>query len=221
MTAITVLMASVAQAGILIDYVGNPDSANHLTEINDGDFSSAGTGSPWVPPTISNNLSFKNNRGFDTGTDINIVVGDGHKEMGAIDIGQTYTLGDQFEAAFSWTSAAAWGDLDEIVFSLYYTDTDAIGGIRTTIASFASGGRTTAKFAWESETFGLTTALADAGLVGKNLYALMATDLTVDQAGLFARVDNVYLSSIPEANTYALLAGLTGLTFVMLRRRRG
>ena len=36
----------------------------------------------------------------------------------------------------------------------------------------------------------------------------------------FAAISEVHFYSIPEPGTYALLAGLTGLTFVMLRRSR-
>jgi hypothetical protein len=36
----------------------------------------------------------------------------------------------------------------------------------------------------------------------------------------FPRLDNVNLSVIPEPGTYALMAGLLGLTSVMLRRRK-
>ena len=223
MTAITVLMASVSQATVLIDYVGNPDSVNHTTEFNDGDFSSAGTSTPWSDAQSESAVSFKTNNSFDSNSADNIVIGfsTGNRLNAAIDIGVTYTLGDQFEAAYSWRNSSSWEVDDEIVFSLYYTDTDAIDGVRTTIASFASGGQSAGENTWESETFGRTGALLDAGAAGKTLYALMGTDLPNEQVSAFARIDNVYLSTIPEANTYALLAGLTGLTFVMLRRRRG
>ncbi|MFQ3226156.1 MAG: hypothetical protein ACI8Z5_002426 [Lentimonas sp.] len=222
-TAITVLMASVAQAGILIDYVGNPDSVNHTTEFNDGDFSSAGTGTPWSDAQSDAPLSFKTNNGFDSNSADNIVIGfsTGDRMNAAIDTGHTLSLGDQFEAAYSWRNSASWDVTDGIVFSLYYTDTNLIGGVRTTIASFASGGQSVGENTWESETFGFTIALADAGAAGNKLYALMGTDLPDGSVSAFSRIDNVYLSAIPEANTYALLAGLTGLTFVMLRRRRG
>jgi hypothetical protein len=222
MAAITVLMASVAQATVLIDYIGNPDSVNHTAEFNDGDFSSGGTLTPWSAAQSADPLSFKTNNSFDGNSADNIVIGfsTGSRMNAAIDTGHTLSLGDQFEAAYSWRDAASWGVDDEIVFSLYYTDTDLIDGVRTTISSFASGARVIAS-TWESETFGPTVALADAGAAGKNLYALMGTDLPDITASAFSRIDNVYLSAIPEANTYALLAGLTGLTFVMFRRRRG
>ncbi|WPJ95680.1 PEP-CTERM sorting domain-containing protein [Coraliomargarita algicola] len=52
------------------------------------------------------------------------------------------------------------------------------------------------------------------GLVFANLNAQSTgTGNTVD-------IDNLTVSTIPEPGTYALLAGLTGLAFVMVRRRR-
>ncbi|WP_345785454.1 PEP-CTERM sorting domain-containing protein [Thalassobacterium maritimum] len=33
-------------------------------------------------------------------------------------------------------------------------------------------------------------------------------------------LDNLTVTTVPEPGTYALLAGLSGLTFAMLRRRR-
>jgi uncharacterized sulfatase len=198
MTAITVLMASVSQATVLIDYIGNPDSVNHTTEFNDGDFSSAGTSTPWSDAQSDDPLSFKNNNGFDSNSADNIVIGfsTGSRMNAAIDTGHTLSLGDQFEAAYSWRNSASWDVTDGIVFSLYYTDTDAIDGVRTTIASFASGGQSAGENAWESETFGLTSALADAGAAGKTLYALMGTDLPDGTDSAFARVDNVYLEVV-------------------------
>ena len=183
MTAITVLMASVSQATVLIDYVGNPDSVNHTTEFNDGDFSSAGTSTPWSDAQSESAVSFKTNNSFDSNSADNIVVGftTGSRMNAAIDTGHTLSLGDQFEAAYSWRNSSSWEVDDEIVFSLYYTDTNAIGGVRTTIASFASGGQSAGENTWESETFGRTGALLDAGAAGKTLYALMGTDLPDEQ----------------------------------------
>jgi hypothetical protein len=47
--------------------------------------------------------------------------------------------------------------------------------------------------------------------------AIQVENLT---AGNFSHLDSFTISAIPEHGTYALLAGLTGLVFVMVRRRR-
>ena len=133
-----------------------------------------------------------------------------------LDTGYTIALGDQFTASYWWKDVFRWNDgNDNLDMSLFYTDTNAIGGTRTVLESFTSalsGGNN----AYQQETFGLTTALTDVGAVGKTLF--------VDFQGLtgngFARLDGVYLdvTSVPEPSTGALL-GLGGLALILRRRK--
>ncbi|CAA6676241.1 MULTISPECIES: PEP-CTERM sorting domain-containing protein [unclassified Lentimonas] len=66
------------------------------------------------------------------------------------------------------------------------------------ISAFGGGGFSIADFDYMTVVFGIDTTLTAGSIT----------------------VDNFNMTAIPEPGTYALLAGLTGLVFVMVRRRR-
>ena len=71
---------------------------------------------------------------------------------------------------------------------------------------------------WQTEAeTGVGTVTAAA--VGKDLFIEISSTADSFAQGEFARLDNVYLSVIPEPSAYGLIAGFLGLSYVMLRRR--
>lgn len=85
---------------------------------------------------------------------------------------------------------------------------------------------------WDTKTTALSggqsyDAQTDGGAAGRYMstqtITLTSTTLQFrgwDAPGAYASIGAARLTIVPETETYALLAGVCGLTFVILRRRR-
>ena len=110
----------------------------------------------------------------------------------AISSGHTLEEGDVFDIGFVWLDGWQWVDgTDQINISLFVTDNDAIGGVRTDLLSqntdYSSIDATYESVDWD----GVYTATSD--VAGKTLFAAI-TGIT---ANGFARLDNFELIVTP------------------------
>ncbi|MGB0992684.1 MAG: PEP-CTERM sorting domain-containing protein [Akkermansiaceae bacterium] len=149
---------------------------------------------------------------------VGVVTGTGATRWVGQDTGHTIALGDQFTLDFDWRNASGWGAAETIDAFLFYTNDDTIGGTRTNLFSFNTGGET-ANNTWENESFAQTAGVADAGAVGKTLFLSIQSASGVS-SGSFSRLDDVTLvvDTVPEPSSTALL-GLGGLALVLRRKK--
>lgn len=213
--------SSAHAATILIDYDDGVANGIHDVAVNNGGFESTpgnivtNDADGWMPLggsplEISANLaSSVGGNNAVAGGDVNRVLSFGRST------GHTLALGDVFAAEYDWRDAFGWAAGETINFTLYYTANDLIDGARTTLFTFNSGDST--QGGYETESFGPTAQLSDAGAVGKTLFVEFAGDNLSGDA--FARIDNVYLevTPIPEPGSLALVA--IGSVLVLRRRR--
>jgi len=89
-------------------------------------------------------------------------------------------------------------------------DDQTINGSWTKIATGLNPLEAPGATTYAGERFDLTDTVAQ----------YVRIDITANYTGAVTGLSEVHFYAIPEPGTYALLAGLTGLTFVMLRRRR-
>lgn len=219
-SAFSVFFGVASTAGVLIDYDDGVAGGGHDAAINNGGFESTGTGNladadGWVGTAGSGVAQIQGNLNSPVGGNNSVagVNSNGSNLAFGRDSGHVLALGDIFEAEYDWRDAFGFDPGESIDMILYYTADDTIGGARTTLFTFNSGGEDTNN-TWETEAFGPTTALADAGAVGKKLF--VSFEANADNES-FSRVDNVFLSVVPEPGSLALL-GLGGL--LISRRRR-
>ncbi len=188
--------APVLVTTILIDYDdGTAGNSIHDAAINNGGFE-ATTGS--IPAFVNwvkvgaKNLAVQTNLNSPNGAGNNVIIardGGGFSSPGQ-DTGHVIALDDKFSASYAWRDAWNWGAGKTIDVTLYYTDTNLIGGARTILFSFNSADETSNN-TWENETLALTAGVADAAAVGKTLFFAFEGNNLGNNS--FARLDNVYL----------------------------
>ncbi|QQL45813.1 PEP-CTERM sorting domain-containing protein [Sulfuriroseicoccus oceanibius] len=195
--------------------------------IRGGDFTDT---SLWTAANAGETTQFNTNLNSPGSGGRNAVIGseiNGNPNISlAQNTGYTIALGDRFSGSFAWRDAFGWDTGESIDMTLFYTDTDAIDGARTSLFTFNSGSEVT-DVTWETETFAMTTG-ADINAAGRTLF-ISFTGNTIDldgsnnAQGSFARLDDVSLSvttvaAVPEPTSAALL-GLGGLTLILRRRK--
>lgn len=129
--------------------------------------------------------------------------------------GYTVSSGDTFDLSFDWRSAANWTGSDILNWRLFTTSDNTANENNVSLIDSGS-------FTGQDTTFkeyGLSGSIAGATDVGQQLWVEIWATVDPSETA-FSRLDNVNLTVIPEPGTYALIAGLLGLTSVMLRRRR-
>ncbi|MEM9347727.1 MAG: PEP-CTERM sorting domain-containing protein [Planctomycetota bacterium] len=219
-SAITTFFGLTSTAGILIDYDDGVIGGEHDAAVNNGGFESTGTGNladadGWVGTVGAGVTAVRSDLPSPVGGNNAFIGFSGSGGVSAFgrDTGHLLALGDVFEAEYDWRDAFGFDPGESVDMVLYYTTDDTIGGTRTTLFTFNSGSEATDS-TYETEVFGPTAALADAGAVGKKLF--VSFEANADNNS-FSRVDNIFLSVVPEPGSLALL-GLGGL--LISRRRR-
>ena len=219
------LVTNSQASTILVDYNDGVVGGGHDVAVNGGDFTNdntagalpsewvynLGTGlAAWKDDSVSNVGSIGNlTIGHDSGT-----AGDSTKIPG-VDTGVTISVGDTFDVSFMWLDAVRWDADDTVSLSLFFTDTNLIGGTATDVLTFTSDVSAAAS-TWQTDS---DTGLAYNGdeVAGKKLFARIDSTAAPRE---FARLDNVYIevNTVPEASSAALL-GLGGLALILRRRK--
>lgn len=211
---------SVSAATILIDYDDGLSNGIHDASVLAGDFDSlAGTtGAGWDFSIGSSVAEWANTLPSGVGSDGNLVIGStsGATKVPSMDTGATIALGQTFDLSYMWRDAFGWDAADRVSMVFFYTADDLVGGAATDVLTFTSTATNTSAD-WDTEsTIAASYDVDVTSVVGKNLFVRFDTTATGSE---FARLDNVYVSVIPESGTYALIAGILGLCSVMARRR--
>jgi hypothetical protein len=137
--------------------------------------------------------------------------------------GFNVSSGDTFDLTFDWWAASRWTSDNAINYRLFTTSDDTITGAATVILMDSVSGFT-ATDGFQS-AIDSSTGTVGAISLGRDLWVEFigapGNDASEGAGSGFARLDNIGLtvSPIPEPSAYALLAGMLGLTWVMLRRR--
>jgi hypothetical protein len=133
--------------------------------------------------------------------------------------GYTVSSGDIFNLSFDWSGASRWDTADAIDYRLFTTSDDTIAGTATEILGGSVSGFTSAD-GFQSVNVSSIIGKVTAAIQGRDLWIeFIGAPTNVIVESEFARLDNVVIVSIPEPSAYALLAGMLGLTWVMVRRR--
>ncbi|MEM9108440.1 MAG: PEP-CTERM sorting domain-containing protein [Planctomycetota bacterium] len=207
-------------ATILIDYDDGVANGIHEAAVSNGGFESTpgNVNTPnadgWVP-LLEPVIQISPNLPSPVGGNNAVAGGDANQDLSfGRSTGHTLALGDSFTAEYDWRDAFGWNPGETIGLILFYTANNLIDGTRTTLFTFNSGSEENNN-QWETESFGPTAPLADAGAAGKTLFvAFEGANLSGDA---FARIDNVFLQVVPEPGSLALVA--LG-SILMLRQRR-
>jgi len=106
-----------------------------------------------------------------------------------------------------------------ITEALEVQDTTGFGGIRLRLERVASGGiLMELKFPWTNDATPYTHTIASANVPSYTFDSVaFATDTNAGNSVTFS---NVTVSAVPEPSTFALLAGMGALGFILYRRRQ-
>jgi hypothetical protein len=200
-----------------------------LTALLCGSFAASASAATIIDSTTLNG-SFVNSDSWTTGfnvEDIQIhgdqdaVIGQhtGDLARGVVqNTGYDVNLGDTFDLSFTWRSASNWDVNSVLHWTLFTSSDDTTAGTATVIGSGSITGTNSGDTVYNNSntTYNTITGASD----GKDLWIEFYGSKPSGTA--YSRLDDVNLSVsvIPEPGSYALMAGLLGLTSVMLRRRK-
>ena len=194
---------------ILIDYDdGNAGNGVHDSAVNNGGFEE----NPGAAGVLDykfddipdwENLLGTNTKAIKLDSPANVngwnasTVDTPNKRHFAIDTDHILTSGESFECSYAWLylSSSSWASNDEILFQLFTTDTNIIGGTRTIIKEYIASSPTSDNWRVENFTFSYS------GATGKRLFLRFQAVDKDGNTGGFARVDNVYLGRLDSGSS--------------------
>lgn len=203
-----------------------------LTALLCGSFAASASAATVIGSTNLNG-SFANADFWTTGfnvEDINLHSGDqnavvgqhsGNLARGVVqNTGYDVALDDTFDLSFTWKSASNWDANSILHWTLFTSSDDTTGGTATTIGSGSIIGTNSGYTVYDNSNTTYNTI--SGASVGQDLWIEFYGFKPGESQTAYSRLDNVNLSvtAVPEPSTYALIAGLLGLSSVMLRRRK-
>ena len=204
-----------------------------LTALLCGSFAASASAVTTIVDSTTLNGSFVNSDSWTTGfnvEDINLHSGDQNAVVGqhsgdlargvVQNTGYDVNLGDTFDLSFTWRSASNWDANSTLYWTLFTSSDDTTAGAVTVIGSGSISGTNSGNTVYDNSntTYNTITGVSD----GKDLWIEFYGFKSGANQTAYSRLDDVNLSvtAVPEPGTYALMAGLLGLTSVMLRRRK-
>ena len=145
-----------------------------------------------------------------------------HRRDYSYDLGYVVQAGDTFDFSYYWapsdnlTGVWDWASDNASLF-LFTGDSNSFGSA-TEVYELNSGFAESADQDYNVFELESASGITFGSSVGKNLY-IYAQKQTNDENDELFGFDNVSVSVVPEPGSFALLAGMFGLTWVMLRRR--
>ncbi len=190
---ITMALATLSHAQVLVDYDDGQENGVHDKEIRGGGF----TGmtdfkySPWLLLSKTGGMKILTTTPCDVGSPENISVCEAR--VTAIDTGHTIAAGDKFNFSFHWRDGYGWGQDDAITLMLYYTDNDKADGATLGTPLVLTTGKITKAGTWEIAEAKNVSFVGEQA-VGKRLFVRL---LTRSGEKSWARADNIFVEVVP------------------------